>query len=448
MAIILNDNLKINAGKPIDSRYLTTGNTIYTSTGATNSAIPIPLRYTGLTVNILGTEYWYKTGVADINLIQKIYNSIIPIGNFITGATNIGFFSGHTSIQTLNITTSSGIIGNYLDYTGSYSSLYNYYYRGFDQKIHIGTPNDNIPKRGYVKTVLPVESWIWNQYTGGSGNLLGWIFVQGDISLKIGQTVNGVIYYTGSSQVYTQTAWSAPANNGGKAVINSVLGSLTTGTTISIGGPVFATKTNNVLNFRTIQSKTPNILNISSDEAFIYLSGTTQAAQINQGINIGSGVGIYGGLSGTSLQFRSIVGSGNTTVGLNGNTVAIYSSGGGTITGATNGLNINGKNVQLGGTITIPTIIKDSRIVPVGIEYDSNYNVTFSSRSLVDKAYVDAVAAGLVPKLAVEVATTSNITLSGILTIDGVSTINNMRVLVKNRMEYMLLIVVVLGVVQ
>jgi hypothetical protein len=431
MAIILNDNLKINAGKPIDSRYLTTGNTIYISTTAVNAAIPTPLRYTGLTVNILGNEYWYKNGVSGTSLVLKV-----PTGgtaaNAITGATNIGFFSGQTSIQTLAISTSSGIIGNYLDYSGNYSSLYNYYYRGVDQKIHIGTPNDNIVKRGYVKTVLPIESWIWNQYTGSS-NHVGWIFVQGDISLKIGQTVNGVIYYTGSSQVYTETAWSAPANNGGKAVINSVLGSLTTGTTISIGGPVFATKTNNVLNFRTIMSKTPSTLNISSDEAFIYLSGTTQ---INHGVNIGSGIGIYAGLSGTSLQFRSIIGSGNTTIGLNGNTIAIYSSGTvDIITGATNGLNINGKNIQLGGTITIPTIFIDNRIIPTGIEYNSNYDATFSSRSLVDKAYVDAVAAGLVPKLAVEVATTSNIILTGISTIDGVIITTGMRVLVKNQIS-------------
>ena len=81
MAIILNDNTKINAGKPIDTRYLTTGNTAYLSTGATNAAIPIPLRYTGLTVNILGTEYWYKNGVDNTNLIEKKFDSVIPSGN-------------------------------------------------------------------------------------------------------------------------------------------------------------------------------------------------------------------------------------------------------------------------------------------------------------------------------------------------------------------------------
>ena len=125
MAIILNDNLQINAGKPIDSRYLTTGNTAYVSTGATNSAIPVPLRYTGLTVNILGTEYWYKTGVANLNLIQKKYDTVLPTGSFVTGATNIGYFSGHTSVQTLPITN---LPDN--NYNGNYYSIYNNYYRG------------------------------------------------------------------------------------------------------------------------------------------------------------------------------------------------------------------------------------------------------------------------------------------------------------------------------
>ena len=341
MAIILNDNLKINAGKPIDSRYLTTGNTVYISTTAVNAAIPTPLRYTGLTVNILGNEYWYKNGVSGTSLVLKI-----PTGgtaaNAITGATNIGYFSGQTSIQTLKISTSSGITGNYLDYSGYYSSLYNYYYRGADQKIHIGTPNDNIPKRGYVKTTpLPVESWIWNEYTGGSGNRLGWIFVIGDISLQIGSGATGVIYYAGSSQVYRETAWSIPANSGGTAVIDAVYGSLTTGLNITIGGPVFATKTNNVLNFRTLMSKTPSILSISSDEAFVYLSGTT----------------------------------------------------GNQLLTASNGLTKVGQDVRLGGTLTGTTTITDSRVTPLGIQYAADYSASFTDRSLIDKGYLTSISA-------------------------------------------------------
>jgi hypothetical protein len=341
MAIILNDNLQINAGKPIDSRYLTTGNTAYVSTGATNSAIPVPLRYAGLTVNILGTEYWYKTGVADINLIQKKYDTVLPTGSFVTGATNIGYFTGLTGIQTLGITVDSTLSGTtgYLTYEGDYSSLYNNYYRGTDQKIHVGTPSDNILKRGYVKTSGLTKSWIWNEYTGSS-NQVGWILIDGDISQKIGQSVSGIIYYTGSSQVFTNTSWSTPLTKG-KIHIIAINGSLTSGSAITIGGPVFASKINNVLNFRTLVSKTPNIINISSDEAFVYLSGNSGSALIT----------------------------------------------------AVNGLTKVGQTVKLGGTLTGSTIITDSRVTPVGIQYAADYSASFTDRSLIDKGYLNSISA-------------------------------------------------------
>jgi hypothetical protein len=342
MAIILNDNLQINAGKPIDSRYLTTGNTVYVSTGATNSAIPVPLRYTGLTVNVLGTEYWYKTGVADINLIQKKYDTVLPTGSFVTGATNIGYFSGAMSIQTLTITTLNTLTGTtgYPTYEGNYSSLYNNYYRGIDGKIHVGVPNDNIPKRGYVKTASPVKSWLWNEYTGSS-NQVGWILIDGDISQQIGTIQSGVIYYTGSSQVFTDTSWITPHTKG-KVIINAVLGSLTTGSTITIGGPVFASKIDNILNFRTLISKTPNIINISSDEAFVYLSGNTGSALVT----------------------------------------------------ASNGLTKVGQDVRLGGTLVSgTTIITDSRVTPLGIQYAADYSASFTDRSLIDKGYLNSISA-------------------------------------------------------
>ena len=52
---------------------------------------------------------------------------------------------------------------------------------------------------------------------------------------------------------------------------------------------------------------------------------------------------------------------------------------------------------------------------------------------IVNKAYVDAIAQGLNPKQAVKCATTANITLSGLQTIDGYTTLAGDRVLVKNQ---------------
>jgi hypothetical protein len=70
MSINLNDNIQLNSGKPLDSRYLS-GISAYTSVAAANSAIPISTRYLGLTVLIGTIEYWYQSAITDIGLIVK-----------------------------------------------------------------------------------------------------------------------------------------------------------------------------------------------------------------------------------------------------------------------------------------------------------------------------------------------------------------------------------------
>jgi hypothetical protein len=318
MAINISDNIKVQAGKPVDAKYLSSTNAPYASVAAVNTAIAISDRHVGLTVNIMGVEYWYNGGVADGNLVIKTAGSGTPI-DAITGASNIGFYQGLSGVQVLPMNHQTDNT-----YDGDYYSLYNNYYRGTDGKVHIGTPADGIPKRGYVKTASPVKSWIWNEYTGDG--LLGWILMDGNISQKIGQFDNGYTYYNGSTTFpYVQTSWSGtPPPNGSNVVIDAIRGSLATGTTITIGGGVFAQEVDNVLEFRTIETKTPNTISISSDEAFIYISGKTQ---VTQGANVGTGTPVFKQLTGNTLQFRSILGSGDTIVTQSGDNVVIYSSG-------------------------------------------------------------------------------------------------------------------------
>lgn len=70
MAINLSDNVKVSAPKPIESKYLNI-TTPYSSVAQVNSNIPSGERYTGLTVNVLGNEYWYKLGIDDSDLVLK-----------------------------------------------------------------------------------------------------------------------------------------------------------------------------------------------------------------------------------------------------------------------------------------------------------------------------------------------------------------------------------------
>jgi len=82
MAIELGDNIQTGAPKPTDSRYLN-NQVPWASCAEVNAGIT-DTRYTGLTVNILGSEYWYKEGILDACLIEKTSSG----GGTITGGTN------------------------------------------------------------------------------------------------------------------------------------------------------------------------------------------------------------------------------------------------------------------------------------------------------------------------------------------------------------------------
>lgn len=439
MAIQYQENIKIAAPAPLDKRYLsnrTSGGAQlpYSAITEVNNTIISSERYVGLTVNILGVEYWYKNGILNTDLIEKKYDSTIPEGDFITGGTNIGFFSGFTGIQTLPITNLPDI-----NYNGNYYSIYNNYYRGTDGKIHTGAPSDGIFRRGYVKTSGLVKSWIWNEYLGSS-NLRGWILIDGNISEQLGTFQNGYLYYNGTTTFpYTGSTWTTGLgyNNGSQLVISIVSGSLTTGNTITIGNPIYSNSADNNMYFRTIKSATPQYVSINYDESFVYLSGATSILNVE---NIGSGIGVFAQKTGSTLQLRTIVGSGFTTVSQLGNTIVISTStggtGGGTITGGTNGLRTSGSSIMLGGNITQPIIFTDNRTTKIGLEYGADYSAFFTSRSLVDKAYVDAIASGLKAKNAVDLGSVTNVNLTSFIsgsTIDGVVVQNGWRVLIKNQ---------------
>ena len=351
-----NENIKIAAPNPIDDRYLSTrtsgGSQLpYSGLSEVYSIISTTVRYTGLTVLIKTgstspVEYWFKDNIT--TLVEKKYDSILPQSEYVTGGTNIGYFSGKTGVQTLPIYNLPDA-----EYNGDYDSIYNYYYRDINGIITIGIPTDNILKRGYVKTSSTpseIKSWIWNEYLGGP-DLLGWILVDGNIADLLGTYQDGYTYY-GATTSYSATTWTTGMwyNNGSDLLIATVIGSLISGDTISIGGPVYNFMNNNKLHFRTIKSKTPNTIKITNDTAFVYISGST----------------------GTQLLTAS------------------------------NGLTKVGTNVELGGTITGTTtltltgssslIITDSRTIPSGIQYDDDYGSTFTDRSLIDKGYLDIIS--------------------------------------------------------
>ncbi len=417
MAIQYNENIKIAAPAPLDKRYLSTRTSggvqvPYSATTEVNTIIISSERYMGLTVNVDGIEYWYKDGILDANLIEKKYDSVIPAGDFVTGATNLGFFSGFTGIQTLPIT-------NLIDstYNGSYNSVYNNYYLGADGIVHIdASPIDDVYRRGYVKTSGDVKSLIWSDYVSGL-YLRGWILLTGDISELIGTSALPYLYryYNATTTFpYTGNTWTEGSyyTNGSEMVVSTVVGTTTTGTTVTVGGPVYSHVEDNLMNLRTIISQTPEYIDVNYDEAFVYISGATSvldganigntgqpvfsqksgntlvfrrlvgsgdtvvtqtgdilniysnaagADTITGATNLGTGINVYSGVTNRNLKFRTITGSGSTVVSQSGNSIVIYSTDSaiGTLTGTTNGISLepDGRTIKLGGDLTDNTTI-------------------------------------------------------------------------------------------
>lgn len=80
MSSSTNDNFKVNAPKPIDSRYgkfVAGQQQPFSSVSDANSRVLSAVRYKGLTLLVLDgngqpTEYWYKNGITDLDLVQKV----------------------------------------------------------------------------------------------------------------------------------------------------------------------------------------------------------------------------------------------------------------------------------------------------------------------------------------------------------------------------------------
>ena len=103
MAIKFNDNIQVNAGKPVDNKYLSSLNAPYTNVSEVISTIPVPERHVGLTVNVNNSEYWFANGVADVDLILKVSASGTTINDIQNVGLGVGVYSGTTDLGIVNL---------------------------------------------------------------------------------------------------------------------------------------------------------------------------------------------------------------------------------------------------------------------------------------------------------------------------------------------------------
>ena len=111
------------------------------------------------------------------------------------------------------------------------------------------------------------------------------------------------------------------------------------------------------------------IIKVEGANVTIYspTGGTSGGGTITGATNLGSGNGsIYTSISDKNLQFKTLSGGTNITLTSNGNYIGINTP---TIsvpiTGATNGLSVTGKQIKLGGTLTGTTTINGAKTLNI-----------------------------------------------------------------------------------
>ena len=335
--------------------------TKYNPNNLTDISKPMLLKSSGTTGIVL--QYRGLTN-ADDGVSVGIFNGYtgntqtVYLNNIVTGGTNIGYFSGRTGVQTLDILTAEP------QFNGIYRSVYNYYYRDTSGIIRIGSPTRNgLLRRGYVSDFTPKRSWIYNTRVN-LGEKVGWTLVNGDITENVGTFLSSISNM--GSPLLTQVDWWY---NGGllgdgyysnNAISLQVTGNLYTGTTYSGGGPVYSDKKYSELRFRTLMSKTPETLAITYDDGFVWFSGgtdnssgTTNVTGFTGVTNLGTGYGVYDSVTNYNVKFKSLIGSGATTITQTTGGTLIIGSGEliNLVSGATNGVKLVNREVKLGGDL-------------------------------------------------------------------------------------------------
>ncbi|RLI88018.1 MAG: hypothetical protein DRP01_00260 [Archaeoglobales archaeon] len=130
------------------------------------------------------------------------------------------------------------------------------------------------------------------------------------------------------------------------------------------------------------------------------------SGEANTASNAGTGVSLYYQKAGVDLEFNGIKSENNMlscTLDAGTHDIELTVNVGNIDHGSLNATSLTHDDH------TIYSLADGSRDYSAAVEYDADYSGTYTDRSLVDKGYVDAVAAGLHPKAAVRVATTADL---------------------------------------
>lgn len=141
---------------------------------------------------------------------------------------------------------------------------------------------------------------------------------------KVGLNLQFRTLVAGSNVTINQTAneieISASTGSGGEINAGENLG------TSLNGAPVYAGKP--LLNLQFKRIKAGSGIQITEEANNINIINLGAAGEANTGTNIGAGVGVYAGKSGTQLQFKSLIAGANVTINSDSDEITIEASGG------------------------------------------------------------------------------------------------------------------------
>ena len=330
----------------------------------------------------------YYTGTTAINTFSKKCDT-----NYYTGTTAINTFSKKCDTNYYTGTTAINTFSKKCDtnyYTGT--TAINTFSKKCDTNYYTGT---TVPNTYYSKTQI-------NYYTGTTA--INTFSKKCDISYYTGTTLPNTYYSKTQINYYSGT--TVPNTYLSKLSFNTYSGT-------TIPNTYYSKSQINYYSGTTV----PNTY--LSKSLFSTYTGTTapnsfanKAYAITGATNLGTGSTIFNNITNNKINLKSIVVKGGLSISGNSNSVVI-TGGGGTLTGATNGLSVVNKNVSLGGTLSSDTIISgnkqfdlslicldslsfnfsgstitDNNLIPKGFINAADYSNNFVNESLVTKRYV------------------------------------------------------------
>jgi len=450
MAINLNDNISVLGAKPTDARYLD-NLTPYASCGAVTTALAANKRYTGLTVNILGEEYWFAEGIENNDLVAK-ESSIVTTA--LTGATNGLTKVGQEVVLGGTLTGATTILGDTkaLSLGSAASKLAAFQINA----ATVSVCSDGIAGINAAGGILTLDS-----NTCVSVNAIAKYDANCASEYDL-RSIPDVAYVTGLTSQAILTASNGLTKDGNDNVVlggdltqNTHIGgaftlgihnqklNITGDTCVNLGGPVILATTPGTV--------VGDILTYNSTTCAIAKNTTTGLGLITGAIN---GIGTTGQdvcLGGTLVANTSITGAyimavcdtnGVCLSTLNTNDIALNAkSNGAIIIKAQCGIvdsstdTADAVMITMDANASTPMLVTDNSTGQFGMQYATDYSTNFCDNSLVSKYYVDTIATGLNVHGAVAVATTGATVLSGLIIVDGVQLVDADRVLVKDQAD-------------